>query len=76
MLLDRYSSVVALRLMARRQEYPLAQAASDFVILKTPAAVPAGPATIVMVVDGRERRWEVVIPESAGAAERIRTQLV
>ena len=65
-----------MRLVARGQEYPLAQAAPDFVILKTPAAVPAGPATIVMVVDGQERRWDVILPESSGPAERIRTQLV
>lgn len=70
----RYSSVVTLRLLAHGQVYPLAQAAPDFVILKTAVRIPPGSATIVVDVDGDERRWDVTLLGSDGTSEIVRTR--
>lgn len=71
---ERYSSVVTMRLLSHGQVYPLAQAGPDFVMLKTAACIPPGPATICVDVDGDERRWDVILLESDGASETIRTR--
>jgi hypothetical protein len=65
--------VNAYRLLAHGQVYPLSQAGPDFVILKTPAQIPPGRATVIVDVDGDERRWEVLLNESTAAMEVIRT---
>ena len=67
----RYSSTVALQLIAHGESYLLAQVAPDFVVLKSPSQLPPGPATIVMVVDGEERRWDVVLTGTEGPAEIV-----
>ena len=61
---SRYSAVVTLQLLVNGHVYPLAQTAPDFVILKEPATIPAGPGTVVTIVDGNERRSDVIILES------------
>jgi hypothetical protein len=57
------------------QAYPLAQIGPDIVILKTPAILPAGPATVVLVVDDEpERRWDVILPECTEVSDLIHTR--
>ena len=70
----RYSSVVELSLLAEGRVYPLAQVGPEFVILNTAAVIPPGPATIVTVVDGHERRSDVMVLESSEASDVIRTR--
>ena len=73
--LSRYSSVITLRLLAGDQIYPLAQIGPERVILKTAAIIPPGPATVVMVVDDEdERRWDVVLLESAELSDIVHTR--
>jgi hypothetical protein len=69
----RYSAVVKLTLLAGGQVYPLAQVGPEFVILKTAAIIPPGPATVVTVVDGDERRSDVMVLESSEPSDIIRT---
>jgi hypothetical protein len=46
-------------LIAGEKSYTLAEIGPDFVTLKEPQDLAPGPATVVMRVDGRERRWSV-----------------
>ncbi len=72
---SRYSSVVDLRLvLADGQIYPLSQIGPDFVILESPRTLPPGPATIVMVLDGNERRTDIVVLEPSEPSDIIRTR--
>ncbi len=72
----RYSSVVSLQLVVDGTTYGLSHTGPDFVILESPALVPAGPATVVVTVDGNEYRTEVIIPEATGPRDIIPTQRV
>jgi hypothetical protein len=73
----RYSAVVDLRLiLADGQICPLSQIGPDFVILESPRTLPPGPATIVTVLDGNERRTEVTLLESAAPCDIVRTRPV
>ena len=69
----RYSSVVSLQLLVDGRAYGLTHTGPDFVILETPAALRAGPATVVVVVDGNEHRTEVILPEPAEPSDMVRT---
>ena len=62
---DRYSAVVELQLVAQGKSYPLAQIGPDFVIFKTPLNLAPCDATIIMHVDGEERRWPVALVDGA-----------
>ena len=62
---ERYSAVVELQLVAQGKSYPLAQIGPDFVIFKTPVELAPCDATIIMHVDGEERRWSVTLPDGA-----------
>ena len=61
----RYSAVVELQLIAHGKSYPLAQIGPDFVIFKTSVNIAPCDATIIMHVDGEERRWSVSLPDGA-----------
>jgi len=60
-----YSSNVRLFLLANGQSHKLAQIGPDFVRMREPAFIPAGPAEILMVVDGVEHRWSVTLKDGA-----------
>jgi hypothetical protein len=49
---------------------PVAQLGPDFLLLKRPLDHPANDATIVLSVDGNERRWSVRLPEGISAESR------
>jgi len=72
---ERYSAVVDLRLFAQGKSYPLAQIGPDFVIFKTPVKLEPCDATIIMHVDGEERRWSVALPDGATRdSDLVKTQ--
>jgi hypothetical protein len=54
-----YSADVRLMLVLNGRRLPLAQTGPDDVILPEAAVIPAGPAELLAVIDGRERRWRV-----------------
>jgi hypothetical protein len=60
-----YSSLVRLYLVCEGQTYDLAQIAPNSVTLRKPAELPPGNAEVVMVVDGDEHRWPVVLEHGA-----------
>ena len=62
---ERYSAVVELQLLAQGKSYPLAQIGPDFVIFKTRVDLQRCDATIIMHVDGKERRWPVSLVDGA-----------
>ena len=72
--IGRYSAVVTLNLIVGDQVYPLAQVGPEMVILKTAAVIPPGPATVVTIVDGDERRSDVIIPECTEPSDLIHTR--
>ena len=72
----RYSAVVSLSLVVGDRVYPLGQVGPDKVILKTAAIIPPGPATVVTVVDGKERRSEVMVLESSEQSDIVQTRRV
>jgi hypothetical protein len=60
-----YSADVWLFLIALGTAIPLAQIGPDSVVLRDPIELPRCEAEILMVVDGEERRWPVVLPNGA-----------
>jgi len=50
---------------------PVAQMARDHVYLDDPIDMPPGKVTLVLHVDGREQRWEVLLPKGISAKSNI-----
>ena len=48
----------------------IAQLAPDFLITTDLVQHPPGPAEIVFRVDGKERRWMVVLPDGLGPTSK------
>ena len=71
---SRYSSIVSLTLLVGDKSYALAQIGPEIVILKQAAIMPPGPATIVMTLDGKERRTEVILQESSEPSDIVHTR--
>ena len=72
---DRYSAVVELQLVAHGKSYPLAQIGPDFVIFNTPVNLAPCDATIIMHVNGEERRWPVALVDAATRdSDLVKTQ--
>jgi hypothetical protein len=59
-----------MRLLINGTSLPVGQLGPDFLLLKTPLDHPPTDATIVLCVDGNERRWNVHIPEGISAGSR------
>jgi hypothetical protein len=60
-----YSSRVQLSLEIADRVYPLSHVGPDFVQLRRATSISAGTGQVIMMVDGRERRWRVVLPNGA-----------
>lgn len=59
-----FSADVRLDLLVNGQTIPLSKVGPNYAVLSEAQDLPAGaPATLVMNVDGREHRWEVVLKE-------------
>ncbi len=68
-----HSAVVRINLVLNGHALPVAQLGPDFLILDTPADIPAEVADIVMSVDGEEERWKVRLPEGLrSSSHRVR----
>lgn len=71
--LDRYSRLADFELVVAGQSYPVAQAARDFILLDSPAAIPPGPAVLLIRVEGEEenRREVQLLPGADGSDRRV-----
>lgn len=58
---QRFSTVAEFDLIVGGATYSVAQIAADFLILRKPAALPRGPATLIIRVEGEEDRHEIEI---------------
>ncbi|MEK6262743.1 MAG: hypothetical protein AABP62_29450 [Planctomycetota bacterium] len=66
-----YSSLVQLKLLADGQEFELADIGPDAVSLRESASLPPCIGEVSMTVDGRERIWNVSLPEGVIAPNRL-----
>lgn len=61
-----------MQLFVNGASLPIAQLGPDFLILRKSIDHPPADAVIVMLVDGRERRWGVTLAEGLAAdVERV-----
>lgn len=60
---DRYSAEVTLRLLIDDRYLRIAQVGPDILILRDQLDTPTTSATLVITVDGNERRQEIVLPQ-------------
>lgn len=61
-----YSADVRLDLLVDGRVIPVAKAGPNYAILREGTEIPAGAAAeLVMIVDGREHRWEVILVDGA-----------
>jgi hypothetical protein len=59
-----------MRLLVNGTSLPVGQLGPDFLLLKTPFDHPPADATILLCVDGNERRWNVHLPEGISVGSR------
>jgi hypothetical protein len=71
-----YSAPVLLQLSVAGQTYPLAKTGPDYVVLRTPANIPASVGEIRIVVGGRERIYPVRISDTVPFDECVRVSPV
>jgi hypothetical protein len=60
---DRYSAEVTLRLIIDDRRLRIAQVGPDMLILRDQHDTKTTNATLVITVDGKERRQEIVLPQ-------------
>lgn len=71
--LGRRSSTAEFELIVDGHSYDVAQVAPEFLILDTAMEIPAGPAELVIRLDGRENRRQITLVDGAdGISTRIR----
>jgi len=70
-----YSADVRMELRINGSVIPIAQMASDFIIVRTPLDYPPTDAEIFMSIDGRPRHWNVSVPDGLNR-NRERTRIV
>lgn len=64
---ERFSSEVTLRLLIDGQELEVWQVGPDFFELHKPFSTATTNATLVITVDGNERRQQIVLPQGLSA---------
>jgi hypothetical protein len=62
-----HSAQVEMRLLVNGCTLEVAQMGSDYVLLETPIDHPPADACMVMIIDQRERRWDVRLPAGISA---------
>ena len=67
---NEHSADVKIDLILNGHTLPVAQLGPDFLVLDHPADYPAGPANILMSVDGEAERWSVRLPEGVQTTRR------
>jgi hypothetical protein len=65
-----YSADVRMRLLLNGASVPLAQLGPDFVLVDAPVEHGPCEATIVVTIDGQERRWTVRLPAGMSAGSK------
>ena len=65
-----HSDDVRISLLFCGHSIPVAQLGPGFLLLDAPADHPPGPASILLRVDQRERRWNVRLPNGISAASK------
>jgi hypothetical protein len=65
-----YSAVVELRLMLNGESIDVAKTGPDRITLVEPRELPAGPAELIITIDGRDTIHPVVL-QASSAASRI-----
>ena len=69
---SRMSRIVELWLESQGQRYSLSEVGPDFVVLRKSAAVPSGPATVVIDIEGQiEQRLVQVLPICGAQSREI-----
>jgi len=71
--LDRHSKLADFELLAGGRSYRVNQVSRDFILLDRAEAIPAGPAVLLIRVEGEDeiRREIQVVPESDAKSRRI-----
>ncbi|MEX0703901.1 MAG: hypothetical protein WD069_17510 [Planctomycetales bacterium] len=67
----RFSTVADFDLIVNGRSYPVAQVAPKFLILETATAIPPGPATLIIRVDGEEERRTIEIVKASSTSTRV-----
>ena len=62
---QRYSAIASIELLVNGRAIRVAQVAPDYVIVDAPMVLPAGPATLVINIEGEITRREVELPHGA-----------
>src|SRR5438105_15508959 len=62
-----YSADVRMLLSINGHTLSIGQLGPDFIILRNPTDVPPCQAEIAVWIDGRERRWNVYLPQGISA---------
>jgi hypothetical protein len=66
------SAAVRLFVCLNGQQIPLTQIGGGRMYFDTPTSLPAGPAEVIIEIDGEPRSTAVVIAECTGAATSVR----
>ena len=64
-----YSAHVELTLIVAGDRIELAQVGHQRIYLRSPMTLPAGPAELIVQVDGNARRKNITIPPGQGTAQ-------
>jgi hypothetical protein len=59
-----------MRLLVNGLSLPITQMGPDFLLVEDPVDHPPAIASVVLQVDGSERRWSVRLPEGISAQKR------
>jgi hypothetical protein len=65
-----HSARVKMQLVINGGSIRVAQMGPDFLLLDEPIDHPPADASVVLQVDGRERRWNVLLPNGISAASK------
>lgn len=65
-----HSAQVKMRLIVNGASIRITQMGPDFLFVESATDHPLGEATIVLQVDGSERRWNVHLPKGISAASK------
>ncbi len=65
-----HSAIVKMQLLCKGSSIPIAKMGPDYIIVNSATDHLPCNASIVLKVDGRERRWDVHLPEGISALSR------
>jgi hypothetical protein len=65
-----HSALVKMHLFFNRSSVPIAQMGPDFIILEATAESQPCDAVLELNIDGRQRRWEINLPQGISTSSR------